>query len=333
MAAKRLLVTGAAGFIGHWAALALKRRGDYVIGLDNFNSYYSPELKHERKRRLQEAGVTIVPGDIKEADLLNRLVEEHKITHILHLAAQAGVRYSLIEPYTYLSTNVDGFVSILELCRRYPHLYLAYASSSSVYGPNSEIPFKENDRADTQTSLYGVTKRTNELLARSYAGLFGIRSTGLRFFTVYGPWGRPDMAYYHFAQSIVKQCPIALYNQGEMWRDFTYIEDIIKGTLAAIDLEAQLEIFNLGNHHPESVKSLIEYLELYLGRKAILEFLPMQPGELQKTWADLTHSQKHLQFYPKVSLKEGIKRFVDWFYDYHLQPLAISDCEKKENRF
>lgn len=317
MAQKRVLVTGAAGFIGHGVALALKAREDAVIGLDNFNNYYSPDLKRAREERLRHADIPIISGDIKQAELLNNLIDEYQITHIVHLAAQAGVRYSLTEPYLYLSTNIDGFVSILELCRRYPHLYLTYASSSSVYGPHSPVPFTENDRADHQTSLYGVTKRSNELLARSYAQLFGIRSTGLRFFTVYGPWGRPDMAYYQFAQSITQGRSIALHNFGDMWRDFTYIDDIVDGTLSAIDLEAKLEIFNLGNHRPESVQRLIELLEQGLGKKAQVEPLPMQPGELHKTWADLTHSQKHLGFHPKTSLQTGIERFIAWFSDYH----------------
>lgn len=316
MTPKRILITGAAGFIGSHLSAYLLKRGDGVVGLDNFNDYYPKQLKRDRAERLRNGGVEIVEGDINDAGLLESLVIKDKITHIVHLAAQAGVRYSIDNPSAYITANIAGFLNILELCRRHPHLYLTYASSSSVYGTNTKIPFSVDDPTERQASFYGVTKKTNELMAYTYHHLYKIPVTGLRFFTVYGPWGRPDMAYFSFTKAILEGKPIDIYNHGEMKRDFTYIDDIVEGTAAAIDLQSPLEIFNLGNNRPEPLASLIEAIENRLGVKAVKRQLPMQPGDVVSTYADIGHSQDKLDFRPKITLDEGIARFVDWYLDY-----------------
>lgn len=315
MKRKNILVTGAAGFIGYHLSEKLHSRGDYVLGLDNFNDYYTPELKMDRARQLKSKGVTVVKGDINDPGILDRLVQEHNITHFVHLAAQAGVRYSLVNPQAYIHANLTGFLNVMETCRKHPHLLLTYASSSSVYGTNTKIPFSINDPTDHQASFYGVTKKANELMARSYHHLYGIRCTGLRFFTVYGPWGRPDMAYFSFAKAIEEGSPIDVYNHGNMRRDFTYVDDITDGVVAAIDLEAPLELFNLGNNQPEPLSALITGLERGLGKKAQIRHLPMQPGDVEATYADIEHSRKLLGFSPKVSLAEGIEKFLAWYRD------------------
>jgi len=310
---KSLLITGTAGFIGFHLARAAKARGDRVIGLDNFNAYYDPKLKEMRAEVLAQEGIEVVRGDICDPELLKKIAEEHEITHIVHLAAQAGVRYSLENPQVYIKTNIEGFLNILELCRHRPGTRLVYASSSSVYGLNEKVPFSETDRVDHQASLYGATKKSNELFASTYHHLFNISVTGLRFFTVYGPWGRPDMAYYSFTQKILNGEPIKVFNQGKMLRDFTYIDDIVRGTLAAIDKESACEVFNLGNHRPVELKTFIEVIEHAVGKKAKMELLPMQPGDVPATFADIAHSQKELGFHPETSLEEGIPRFVEWY--------------------
>lgn len=314
---KRILVTGAAGFIGYHLCHHLNQRNDFIIGLDNFNDYYTPQLKHDRATQLKKNDITIINGDILNSELLDELVTQHQITHIVHLAAQAGVRYSLVNPQAYVDANINGFLNILELCRKHPHLYLTYASSSSVYGTNTKTPFSESDRTDHQASFYGVTKKSNELMAQSYHHLYKIPVTGLRFFTVYGPWGRPDMAYFSFTKAILENRPIDVYNYGKMSRDFTYVDDIVQGITAAIDLESQNEIFNLGNHHPESLSLLIELIENSLGKKAEQRFLPMQSGDVEATYADIDHAHKKLGFLPKTSLKEGIDHFVNWYKEYY----------------
>lgn len=310
---KKILVTGAAGFIGFHLAKSLTLRGDKVIGFDNFNDYYNPKLKYERARLLKEMSIPIVEGDICDLNSLKELVEDHGITHIVHLAAQAGVRYSLSHPHTYLKSNVEGFLNILEVCRQIASLKLIYASSSSVYGKNTKVPFSTSDTTDDQASLYGVTKKTNELMANTYHHLYGISTTGLRFFTVYGPWGRPDMAYFSFTKAILEERPIDIFNHGKMQRDFTYIDDIIQGTVAAIDLGADNEIFNLGNHQPVEVLTFVQILEEAIGKKAKKNFLPMQLGDVLTTYADITESQKKLNFTPKTSLSEGLPIFVRWY--------------------
>lgn len=312
-----VLITGAAGFVGFHLAHHLHLRGDKVIGLDNFNDYYNPHLKKQRSDLLKNAGIEIFEGDINNLTFLLDLIQKYQITHIAHLAAQAGVRYSLINPQAYIKTNLEGFINILEVCRKAPHIKLIYASSSSVYGLNKKTPFSVQDSTDQQASLYGVTKKTNELMASTYHHLFGIPAIGLRFFTVYGPWGRPDMAYYTFTESILKNETIKVYNYGKMERDFTYIDDIIQGTAAALDRQTQNhEIYNLGNHQPVELLYFIQIIEQALGKKAKMEFLPMQDGDVLTTYADIQESQKNLGFYPKTSLEEGIPKFIEWYLKY-----------------
>jgi UDP-glucuronate 4-epimerase len=313
---KQVFVTGAAGFIGFHAALQLKQRGDHVIGYDNFNAYYSPELKRHRAQELQKMGIEVHEGDLQDYEALKKAIESHQTTHVLHLAAQAGVRYSLKNPVSYLKSNIDGFLNILELCREFPSIKLIYASSSSVYGQNEKLPYSIEDRTDKQASLYGVTKKANELMAQSYHHLFQIPTIGLRFFTVYGPWGRPDMAYFSFTKAILENRPIEIYNHGRMSRDFTYIDDIVNGILAAIDSPLNFGLFNLGHHHPEELSHLVALLEKELGKKAHKILLPMQPGDVLSTFADIRESREHLNFSPKVSLEEGLGRFVRWYKEY-----------------
>jgi len=322
---KRILITGAAGFIGFHLARHLKIRGDFVLGLDNFNSYYDVRLKKLREQVLLEQEIAILEADIRDTSFLKELVNKYQITHIVHLAAQAGVRYSFANPDDYVSSNLQGFASILETCRSSPAIKLIYASSSSVYGLNEKIPFSVEDRTDQPTNLYGATKKANEVMAHAYHHLYGLSTTALRYFTAYGPWGRPDMAYYRFTQHICEGKPIQIFNCGKMRRDFTYIDDIVKGTAAAIDLGAANEIFNLGNNRPIDLLYLIELLEQALGKKAIKEFLPMQPGEVTETYADIEKSTRLLNFRPSVQLEEGIIRFIDWFKEFHqlgILPLA-----------
>ena len=297
-------------------ALKLHKRGDKVIGFDNFNSYYDPELKRTRAKLLAKAGITVLEGNICNSLALQKAIEDHRTTHILHLAAQAGVRYSIQNPQAYLQANVDGFLNILEVCRNLSDISLVYASSSSVYGLNQKVPFSIHDPTDRQASLYGVTKKTNELMAQTYHHLYGVKATGLRYFTVYGPWGRPDMAYFSFAEAIMKGKPIEIFNHGKMKRDFTYIDDIVDGTTAAIDLELPHAIFNLGNHNPEELLYLVELLEKGLGKKAEKIMLPMQSGDVVSTYADIDESQKVLKFFPKINLEDGINHFLDWFKLY-----------------
>jgi len=313
-----IFVTGAAGFIGAHVARALLARGEEVIGVDNLNDYYTPALKRARLDWIGgQKGFSFHEIDIAEHDALREALEREKITSIIHLAAQAGVRYSLIDPFAYTHSNVSGHLSILELARRLSVSHLVYASSSSVYGANKDIPFKEEHRCDHPVSLYGATKRASELMSHSYARLYQTPLTGLRFFTVYGPWGRPDMAYWIFAEKIMKGAPIEVFNRGKMSRDFTYIDDIVDGVIAAHDAppgEAQEfhRIYNLGNDRPEKLTSLIERLEKALGARAEKELLGMQAGDVERTWADISRARADLGFAPTVSLAEGLSRFVAW---------------------
>ncbi len=313
---KKVFITGAAGFIGYHLATHLHRRGDSVVGYDNFNSYYSPELKKARAAELEKLGILVIQGDLNDSSTLENSIVNHQTSHLVNLAAQAGVRYSIVSPESYLKANIDGFLSVLEICRRHPDIKLTYASSSSVYGRNDKIPFSIDDRTDSPVSLYGVTKKTNELMANSYHHLFGIAVTGLRFFTVYGPWGRPDMAYFSFADKIMRGEPIKVFHNGNMYRDFTYVDDIVAGIAAAIDLESQCELFNLGNHQPEQLMTMIEILEELCGKKALKTFLPMPREDVPSTYADIAYSQEKLNFHPKTSLRDGLKRFVEWFSSY-----------------
>lgn len=313
---KRILITGAAGFIGFHTARAFAKRGDHVIGLDNFNDYYDVNLKKNRAKELSQLNIDVIEGDLCQPDVLKNLLEKHDISHFVHLAAQAGVRYSLVNPQAYINANITGFLNVLEACRHRPETKLIYASSSSVYGTNTKIPFSVDDRTDHQASLYGVTKKTNELMAYNYHHLYKIPVTGLRFFTVYGPWGRPDMAYYSFTKAILEGQTIDVYDYEKMRRDFTYIDDVVSGILSAVDLGAPHEIFNLGNHRPEPLSALIGAIENALGIKAKLRHLPMQPGDVASTYADIRHSQQQLNFVPKISLEEGIPLCVEWYKKY-----------------
>jgi UDP-glucuronate 4-epimerase len=311
----KIFITGIAGFIGFHLARFLAARGDFVIGCDNFNAYYDPELKKKRAQILFKEGIQVLDLDICDSSSIENVVSKNAITHLVHLAAQAGVRHSFKDPQSYVKTNLDGFVRVLEVCRKYPHMKLIYASSSSVYGLNEKTPFSEDDFTDKPASLYGATKKANEVIAHSYHHLYGISATGLRFFTVYGPFGRPDMAYYSFTRSIMEEIPIQVYNHGQMQRDFTYIDDIVRGTASAINLGAPFEIFNLGNNRPEELLDLIAIIEERVGKKAKIEFLPMQPGDVPITFADISKSASMLQFQPTISLKEGLERFVDWYVE------------------
>ncbi len=310
---KKIFVTGAAGFIGSHLALHLKKRGDFVIGCDNFSSYYDISLKQQRSAILKDNGVEVLAFDISDMAALDKVIRDNGITHIAHLAAQAGVRYSIQHPQVYVQANVHGFVQLLEVCKRYPHIKIIYASSSSVYGKNTKIPFSETDITDSPISLYAATKKTNELIAHSYHNMFGLSLTGLRFFTVYGPWGRPDMAYYSFTEAVLNGKPINVFNNGKMKRDFTYIDDIIDGVAASIDLGAEYEIFNLGNNQPEELMDLITIIEELTGKTAQKRFLPMQLGDVPITYADITKSKKMLGYTPKTSLREGMRHFYDWY--------------------
>jgi UDP-glucuronate 4-epimerase len=312
-----IFITGIAGFIGFHVAKALQRRGDTVVGCDNFNSYYDPQLKRDRAAMLEKLGVKIIEMDICDRVLLEKHVREHQITHFLHLAAQAGVRHSIKHPEDYVTSNLEGFVHVTEVIRHHPKIPLIYASSSSVYGLNKKIPFSETDPTDMPSSLYGATKKSNELIAHAYHHMYGISVTGLRFFTVYGPWGRPDMAYFSFTNNILNGKPLQIFNEGKMKRDFTYIDDIVAGTIAAIDLGAPCEVFNLGNHKPEDVLHLVELLEKKLERAAVKELLPMQRSEVPVTYADISKSQKQLGFSPTTSLEKGIDQFLSWYREYY----------------
>ena len=320
---KRIFISGISGFIGFHVSLALKQRGDAVFGCDNFNTYYDPSLKRQRARLLSEAGISVLDCDIVDKDRLKTELENLSISHFVHLAAQAGVRHSLKHPESYVHSNLNGFVQILEMLRDFSQAKLIYASSSSVYGLNSKVPFSETDPVEQPASFYGATKRCNELIAHAYHHIHGISCTGLRFFSVYGPWGRPDMAYFSFSKAILNEETIPVFGEGKLLRDFTYIDDIIKGTIAAIDHGAANEIFNLGNNSPISVLEMISILEAHLGKKAVIALQPTPPGDIPITFADISKSQKILGFEPKTSLHEGLKKFTDWYLHYTARGLNV----------
>lgn len=306
---KRIFITGIAGFIGFHLAKALEKAGLFVAGCDNFNSYYDSDLKKTRASQLSNVHTL----DICDQKNLEKLIEENEITHLIHLAAQAGVRYSIKHPEKYFDTNLHGFFSVLETVRHHPKIKLLFASSSSVYGLNTKIPFSEADSCDKPANFYGATKKSNELMAFSYHHLYNISMTGFRFFTVYGPFGRPDMAYYSFSNAIMNDEPIRLFNHGDMLRDFTYIDDIVDGILGALDLPAGFEIFNLGNNRPEKLLTMVEILQSQLGKKAIIEKFPMPPGEIQTTFADIAKAKAAFGYEPKVQLEEGLQKFTNWY--------------------
>ena len=319
-----ILLTGAAGFIGFHVAEALLARGEQVIGVDSLNDYYDPRLKQARLDRLRpHAGFAFHRLDVSDRDAVGYLIRDNKeIDRIVHLAAQAGVRHSLVDPYAYVQANVMGHLVILEAARRIERLrHLVYASSSSVYGANQALPFAETDRVDTPVSLYAATKRADELMSHAYGHLFDLKQTGLRFFTVYGPWGRPDMAYYSFARAIVAGEPITLYEGGTLRRDFTYIDDIVAGVLGVLDRPPDgvppARVLNIGNHRSEPVSALIAALERALGRTAVVRSAPRPPADVVETFAAIEAISALTGFAPSTSLHEGIPRFVAWFRAWH----------------
>lgn len=314
-----ILVTGCAGFIGYHLCQRLLQQGINVLGIDNLNGYYSTSLKHDRLTQLKNnPGFTFKKIDICDQHELATLKNQN-ISLIVHLAAQAGVRYSLTHPFEYTKANINGHLSILEFACTAPNLQkIVYASSSSVYGNNTKSPFSTSDRTDDPASVYAATKKTCELLSQTYFNLYKIPQVGLRFFTVYGPWGRPDMSPYKFAEKIFAGTPIDVYNFGKMQRDFTYIDDIINGIMSAIDLQHfDHRIYNLGNHNPIELMYFIEMLEKSIGKKAVINFMPMQPGEVLCTYADIDNSIKDLNFQPQISIEEGIPQFIKWFKKYY----------------
>lgn len=315
---RTIIVTGSAGFIGFHLSKALLDMGERVLGVDNLNSYYDVNLKRSRLDILKPyKNFVFYENEIQDFNALEKIFKQEAVDLVCNLAAQAGVRYSLTDPFSYQKSNLKGFLNLLELVRRYGTTNFVYASSSSVYGSNRKIPFSEEDRVDTPISLYAATKRANELIAHAYSHLYRIPCTGLRYFTVYGPWGRPDMALFIFTEAILKKKPINVFNNGLMNRDFTYIDDIVQGTIAALERPVPYEIFNLGNSNSIGLLDFISILEEELGQKADKNFMPMQPGDVSDTAADITKSRKVLGFNPKTSVREGIRNFVRWYRDYY----------------
>src|SRR5215510_8293701 len=334
--AKRVLVTGAAGFIGFHVCYKLIACGCRVLGVDDLNAYYDVALKQARLARLDGLeGFAFERCDVADKAAVLALITRFKPHYLVHLAAQAGVRFSLQDPFQYVRANVEGFLALLEACRAQPVQHLIYASSSSVYGGNTKVPFSEADRVDDPRSLYAVTKRSNELMAHTYAGLFGIPASGLRFFTVYGPWGRPDMAYFSFTKAILEGRSIDVFNHGQMQRDFTYIDDVVEAierllvlppaVAAAAEPPAvdrsgegvQHRLYNVGNHAPVALGQFIAVIEAALGRKAELRMLPMQPGDVPITYADVARLAAAVDFRPRTPLEQGMRQFVAWYRDFY----------------
>ena len=332
----KILLTGAAGFIGMTTALRLLERGDSVIGLDNLNDYYDVDLKLSRLQLLERhAGFRFIKLDVADCSGIEQAFASHKFDRVVHLAAQAGVRYSLENPHAYVDSNVVGFLNILEGCRRAEVEHLVYASSSSVYGGNTHLPFSEHDNVDHPVSLYAATKKANELMAHTYSHLYGLPTTGLRFFTVYGPWGRPDMALFLFTKAILEGRPIDVFNEGRMQRDFTYVDDIAEGVIRVMDRCATADpafdadrpdpaasnspyrLFNIGNNRPVRLLEFISCIEQALGRKAQMRLLPMQDGDVPATFADIDALGDWTGFAPETTIEEGVARFISWYRSYY----------------
>ena len=325
----KVLVTGAAGFIGMTTALRLLARGDEVVGLDNLNDYYEVALKERRLARLQaHAAFQFVRMDIADREAMNQLFQQQQFDRVIHLAAQAGVRYSLQNPHAYVDANLVGFINVLEGCRHSKVQHLVYASSSSVYGGNTKMPFAESDPVDHPVSLYAATKKANELMAHSYSHLYALPTTGLRFFTVYGPWGRPDMALFLFTKAILEGQPIDVFNHGRMRRDFTYVDDIVEGVVRVLDRTPQAgdvtgagsapyRVFNIGNNQPVQLLDFVACLEDALGKKADKRLLPLQDGDVPETYADTDALAQWVGFVPETPIQQGIGRFVAWYRDYY----------------
>jgi UDP-glucuronate 4-epimerase len=332
----KILLTGAAGFIGMTTALRLLARGDEVVGLDNLNDYYSVQLKHDRLARLTSLpGFRFVQMDVGDRTGMEQLFADERFDRVIHLAAQAGVRYSLKNPHAYIDSNVVGFMNVLEGCRHSQVQHLVYASSSSVYGGNTKLPFSENDSVDHPVSMYAATKKANELMAHTYSHLFGLPTTGLRFFTVYGPWGRPDMALFLFTKAILDGRAIDVFNHGKMQRDFTFVDDIVEGVIRVLDRPATADpayraelphpgtsnapwrVFNIGNHDPVPLLDFIACIEEALGRKAQMNLLPLQDGDVPATYADVSALSDWTGFKPATDIRTGIGRFVEWYRSYY----------------
>ena len=331
-----ILVTGTAGFIGSYVAQRLLARGDTVVGLDNHNDYYDPALKEARLQQFaHHPRYTHVRGDLSDQQAMANLFAQHKPQRVVHLAAQAGVRYSIENPLAYIQSNIVGFAHVLEGCRHHGVEHLVYASSSSVYGANTEMPFSTHHNVDHPLSLYAASKKSNELMAHTYSHLYALPTTGLRFFTVYGPWGRPDMVPIHFAKSILQKKPIQVFNYGKHRRDFTYVDDIVEGILRVLDRPAQANlhwsgqnpdpatssapwrVYNIGNQQPVALLDFIASLENALGVKAIMEMKPMQPGDVPDTFADVSDLAAQFDFRPHTTIEQGVARFARWFLDYY----------------
>ncbi len=327
-----ILVTGAAGFIGMHCCLRLLARGETVIGIDNLNDYYSVRLKQDRIANIAASGgdFRFIRCDFADHEALDAALGKIRFGRIIHLGAQAGVRHSITNPRSYIQSNLVGHLNMLELGRHRGARHMVYASSSSVYGGNESLPFRVEDRVDHPLSLYAATKKSDELMSETYAHLYRLPQTGLRFFTVYGPWGRPDMALWLFTDAILKGKPISVFNAGEMRRDFTYVDDIVTGVIAALDRppaddgdekaggsRSPHAVYNIGNHRSEELTGLIALIEQACGREAIKQMMPMQPGDVRETFADISAIQRDLGFQPTTSIAEGVPRFVDWFRTYH----------------
>lgn len=332
----KVLVTGAAGFIGMHTTLKLLERGDDVVGLDNVNDYYDVNLKEARLARLQNhSKFTLVRADLADRKALETCFDNHQFNAVINLAAQAGVRYSLENPHAYIDSNIVGFMNVLECCRHREIGHLVYASSSSVYGLNTSMPFSVHDNVDHPISLYAASKKANELMAHTYSHLYGLPTTGLRFFTVYGPWGRPDMALFLFTKAIVEDTPIKVFNNGDMLRDFTYIDDIVEGVVRVLDRPAApnadwrgdnpdpgtspapYRLFNIGNNNPVKLLDFIAAIESALGKEALKQMLPIQPGDVAATYANIDALVEYTGYRPNTSIEHGIRQFVTWYLDYY----------------